>query len=75
MQDYQKAMYQAGAALTVFEVRDIEQEYARLRDLGVQFKMPPTRTGSGTVAVLDDTCGNWIQLVQKQVLASNTPAK
>ena len=75
MQGYQKAMYQSGTALTVFEVRDIEEEYARLRDLGVQFKMAPTKTGSGTVAVLDDTCGNWIQLVQKQVLASNNPGK
>ena len=36
----------------------------QLRDLGVEFAMEPTEAGPVTVAVLDDTCGHWIQLIQ-----------
>jgi predicted enzyme related to lactoylglutathione lyase len=45
-------------------VDDIQKEYARLRELGVEFSMEPTDMGMTTVAVLDDTCGNLIQIYQ-----------
>lgn len=62
---YQRALFEAGIPLTAFAVGDIEAEHRRLAGLGVTFKTPPTPTGPVTVAVLDDTCGNLIQLVQK----------
>lgn len=61
---YQKALFDAGIPLTSFGVDDIEKEHARLEKLGVRFKTKPTKMGPVTLAVLDDTCGNLIQIVQ-----------
>ena len=61
---YQKALFDAGIPLASFGVDDIENEHARLEKQGVRFKTKPTKMGPVTVAVLDDTCGNLIQIVQ-----------
>ena len=53
-----------GIPYTAFEVEDIQQEYERLRNLGVEFTMEPTNAGVTTVAVLHDPCGNLIQIYQ-----------
>lgn len=63
-QTYQKALFEAGIPAAMFNVDDIQTEYERLKNLGVMFSMPPTTMGPVTIAVLDDTCGNHIQLVQ-----------
>ena len=51
-------------AATAMAVDDIHREYERLSDLGVEFTMPPTAMVPVTQAVLDDTCGNLIQVHQ-----------
>lgn len=61
---YQKALFNAGIPLTAFNVDDLDAEYARLIKLGASFSMPPTQMGPAKLAVLNDTCGNNIQLVQ-----------
>ena len=61
---FQKALKDAGIPLTMFNVDDIQSEYERLERSGVKFGMKPTQMGPATIAVLDDTCGNNIQLVQ-----------
>lgn len=61
---FQKALFDAGIPLTSFNVDDIHQEYERLVKAGVEFTMEPTRMGPVTIAVLNDTCGNKIQIVQ-----------
>lgn len=61
---YQNAAYTAGHHVIVFEVDDIRKEHERLSGLGVNFRQAPTPLGPVTVAVLDDTCGNLIQLAQ-----------
>ncbi len=61
---YQKALYDAGIPLTAFNVDDLDEEYSRLSDAGVKFSMQPQMMGPVKLAVLDDTCGNRIQLVQ-----------
>jgi Glyoxalase/Bleomycin resistance protein/Dioxygenase superfamily len=43
---------------------DIEKEHKKLAQLGVSFKVRPTQSGAVKVAVFDDTCGNFIQLVE-----------
>lgn len=43
---------------------DVRAEYDRLRGLGVRFTMEPVEAGPVTIAVLDDTCGNLVQLAQ-----------
>jgi len=64
MKALKQALVRDGIPFTAFQVDDIQEEYARLRDLGVQFTMEPTNMGMTTVAVLDDTCGNLIQIFQ-----------
>lgn len=61
---YQKALYDQMIPLTAFEVDDIDSEYERLVKLGVKFLCEPTRADSVTITILDDTCGNYIQLYQ-----------
>ena len=61
---FQKALFEAGIPWTAFHVDDVQKEYERLEKLGVVFSMKPTKMGPVTLAVLDDTCGNNIQLVQ-----------
>lgn len=61
---YQEAIYQAGMPVIVFHVADIQQEYERLKGLGVVFTQEPTKTEWGNEAIFDDTCGNLIQLYQ-----------
>jgi len=61
---YQQALAEQKTPAALFFVDDIEKEHARLKELGVTFTMDPTKTTGSTIAVLDDTCGNLIQLVQ-----------
>ena len=62
--DYQAALFKAGIPATAFNVDDIEAEYQRLVSLGVEISMAPTKMGPVTLAVLNDTCGNNIQIYQ-----------
>lgn len=63
--DYQQKIFRDGIPATMFGVTDIQAEYERLKALGVEFSMEPTEMGETTIAVLDDTCGNFIQLAQQ----------
>ncbi|NUQ84576.1 MAG: VOC family protein [Anaerolineales bacterium] len=53
-----------GIPFTAFEVNDIQKEYERMKKLGVEFTMEPTNMGTTTIAILNDTCGNLIQIYQ-----------
>jgi catechol 2,3-dioxygenase-like lactoylglutathione lyase family enzyme len=59
---FKAALVADGIPFTSFEVDDVETEAARLTALGVVFTQPPTSMGGFTTAVLDDTCGNLIQI-------------
>jgi len=61
---FQEALFKQGIPLAAFEVGDLDEEFKRLKALGVVFTQPPTRMGPVTVAVCADTCGNLIQLYQ-----------
>ena len=63
---YRDALVEDGIPLAQFAVDDVEAEHARLTGLGVVFTQPPTDIGPAVVAVLDDTCGNLIQLVSEK---------
>lgn len=62
---YQQALKQASIPWTSFAVEDVDLQYERLTALGVDFLMPPKELGTVKIAVLDDTCGNYIQLAQE----------
>jgi catechol 2,3-dioxygenase-like lactoylglutathione lyase family enzyme len=59
---FKDALVEDGIPFTSFAVDDVEREYERLSALGVAFTQPPRVTGPVTTAVLDDTCGNLIQI-------------
>ena len=60
---YRDALAADGIPLASFAVDDVQSEYERLRAAGVTFTQRPTTMGPVTIAVLDDGCGNLIQLV------------
>ncbi|WP_206860652.1 VOC family protein [Lysobacter changpingensis] len=62
--EFQRQLYERGIPATAFFSADIQAEYERLVERGVRFKAPPAEMGPAIVAQFDDTCGNWIQLVQ-----------
>ncbi|MEU7747596.1 VOC family protein [Nonomuraea sp. NPDC049158] len=62
---FKEALVADGIPFTSFAVDDIKAEYERLRGLGVRFTQEPVDMGPVTTAVLDDTCGNLIQIAQQ----------
>jgi catechol 2,3-dioxygenase-like lactoylglutathione lyase family enzyme len=64
MKALKESLVKDGIPFMAFQVDDIQQEYARLKKLGVQFTMEPKNMGMMTEAVFNDTCGNLIQIYQ-----------
>ena len=62
---YQKALFDAGMPLTIFDTKDINADYKRLSDLGVKFRSEPQNMGVVTTVIFEDTCGNLIILAQQ----------
>ncbi len=62
---FKAALVDDGIPFTSFGVDDVQREYERLTAQGVTFTQPPVAMGPVTTAVLDDTCGNLIQIAQK----------
>ncbi|MDG4824893.1 VOC family protein [Asanoa sp. WMMD1127] len=61
---FKDALVADGIPVTSFAVDDVRTEYERMRALGVRFLQEPTEMGPVTTAILDDTCGNLIQIAQ-----------
>jgi catechol 2,3-dioxygenase-like lactoylglutathione lyase family enzyme len=62
---FKNALVADGIPFTSFGVEDVKAEFDRLSRAGVRFTQPPVPMGPVTTAVLDDTCGNLIQLAQQ----------
>jgi catechol 2,3-dioxygenase-like lactoylglutathione lyase family enzyme len=63
---FKEALVNDGIPFTSFTVEDVERDFERLSALGVTFTQEPTEMGPVTTAVLDDTCGNLIQIATQQ---------
>jgi predicted enzyme related to lactoylglutathione lyase len=61
---YQQALFQQSQPAAMFFTDDVQADYDRMRARGAEFTMPPTDVTSSTIAMLNDTCGNLIQLTQ-----------
>ena len=59
---FKQALVADGIPFTSFAVYDVQETFERLTSRGVRFTQEPTRMGPVTTAVLDDTCGNLIQI-------------
>ncbi len=63
---FKRALVEDGIPFASFAVKDVHAEYKRLQAAGVHFTQPPVEMGPVTTAVLDDTCGNLIQIATKK---------
>lgn len=61
---YQAALRGQGRPAAQFLVNDVQAEHDRLAGKGVKFTTPVTSVTGSVIAMLDDTCGNFIQLTQ-----------
>src|SRR6202011_5049881 len=61
---YQQAMFQQNQPAAMFFTDDVKGDYERIKARGAEFTMPPTDVTGSTIAMLNDTCGNLIQLTQ-----------
>src|SRR5579863_1194255 len=61
---YQQAIFLQGQPAANFFSDDVKREYETIKARGAEFTMPPTDTTGSTIARLNDTCGNVIQLTQ-----------
>lgn len=62
--NYQQAMYQQRQPAAMFFTENIKGDYERIKARGAEFTMPPTDVTASTIAQLDDTCGNLVQVTQ-----------
>src|SRR4030088_836148 len=61
---YQQAIFQQGQPAVVFFTDDVKGDYERIKARGAEFIMPPTEVTGSTIAQLNDTCGNLLQIPQ-----------
>lgn len=61
---YQEAMFEQGERAAMFYSDDVNGDYERINAEGAEFTMPATDIGWATIAVLNDTCGNLVQITQ-----------
>jgi len=60
---FQQAKFHKGQPAAMFYVDDVHAEYERMKGLGANFTMTPTKVTGSTIAMVNDTCGNLIQIV------------
>lgn len=61
---YQQALFQQRQHAAMFYTDGVQRDYEGMKRRGAEFKMPPTDVTASQIAMLDDTCGNLIQIVQ-----------
>ena len=61
---YQQALFQQHQPAVMFFTDDVKGDYERIKGRGAGFAMPPTEVTGSTIAQLNDTCGNLIQVTQ-----------
>jgi predicted enzyme related to lactoylglutathione lyase len=61
---YQVATFQQGQPAAMFYADDVQADYERMKARGAEFTMPPTDVTASKIAMLNDTCGNLIQVTQ-----------
>jgi len=61
---FQQAKLEQGQPAAMFFTDDVQREYERMKAAGAEFTMPPTKVTGSTIAMMNDTCGNLIQITQ-----------
>lgn len=61
---YQQALFQHNQPAAMFFTDDVQSDYGRMKEHGAEFTMPPTDVTASKIAMVNDTCGNLIQLTE-----------
>src|SRR5215469_4168063 len=61
---YQQALFQQSQPAAMFFTDDLQADYERMKAGGAEFTMPPTDVTASKIAMVNDTCGNLIQITQ-----------
>jgi predicted enzyme related to lactoylglutathione lyase len=61
---YQQAQFQQNQPAAMFFTDDVQADHERMKAAGAEFTMTPTDVTASTIAMLNDTCGNLIQITQ-----------
>ena len=61
---YQQALFQQGLPAAMFFTDDVQADYERIKARGAEFTMPPKDVTASRIAMLNDTCGNLIQVTE-----------
>lgn len=61
---YQQALFRQGQPAAMFFSDDVKADYERMQSRGAEFTMPPTEVTASTIAMVNDTCGNLVQITQ-----------
>ncbi len=61
---YQQAIFALNQTAAMFFTEDLDADYQRIKAAGAQFPTPPNDVGYATIAIVNDTCGNLIQITQ-----------
>ena len=61
---YQQALFQQSQPVAMFYTNDVQADYERMKARGAEFTMPPKDVTASKIAMLNDTCGNLIQVTQ-----------
>jgi RNA polymerase sigma factor (sigma-70 family) len=69
---YQKALFEAGIPIVSFASGDIRKQFERLKSLGVKFSTEPAAVGATSIAVFEDTFGNYIKIFQTPAISNST---
>jgi len=61
---YQQAMFQQSQPAAMFFTDDVQADYERMKARGAEFTLPPKDVTASKIAMLNDTCGNLVQVTQ-----------
>ena len=64
---YQQQMFEQGQRAAMFYVDDVQKECDGMTAAGAEFTMPPTKVTGSTIAILNDTVGNLIQITKLEL--------
>lgn len=62
--EFQRALFEAGIPFTAFASDDVHADYQRMKEAGAVFRGEPTNADGATVATVEDTCGNLVQIYE-----------
>jgi predicted enzyme related to lactoylglutathione lyase len=62
--EYQQAIFQQNQPAAMFLTNDVQADYERMKARGAEFTMPPKDVTASKIAMLNDTCGNLLQVTQ-----------